>query len=195
MCSPKALLEYRGETFLDRLIRIAAAVGDPVIVVLGAHAEQIRARVKGRAQFAVNPDPERGQLSSLQIALEALPRDAEGFFFLPVDCPAVSEPTVARLAAVFARRDPAALFVIPRYRGKRGHPVFAARPIASELRALGPEGQARDVVHRHVDRTVYVDVDDAGILTDVDDPAAYRELVGQVPDLPKGGRSGTCPTS
>ena len=69
MGTPKALLDYRGETFLDRLIRVLGAVCDPVIVVLGYHAEQIRAGVNGRVQFVVNPTPTRGQLSSLQTGL------------------------------------------------------------------------------------------------------------------------------
>ena len=106
-----------------------------------------------------------------------MPPDAEGFFFIPVDCPAVSEETVRRLAAAFARRDPQTLFVIPRHGDRRGHPVFAARSIASELLALPAEAQARDVVHRYVSQTLYVDVDDPGILADIDDPAAYRELM------------------
>jgi molybdenum cofactor cytidylyltransferase len=184
MGAPKALLDYRGETFLDRLIRVVGTVAEP-LVVLGYGAEAVQAGSTLPAKFVVNPDPRRGQLSSLQTALAAAPADFEGFLFVPVDCPAVAEETVRRLAAAFARRDPATLFVIPRYdqrhgqgRGqKRGHPVFAAPPIAQEILALPPTAQARDVVHRHVPDTVYVDVDDAGILADIDDPAAYRQLI------------------
>jgi molybdenum cofactor cytidylyltransferase len=178
MGSPKALLDYRGETFLDRLIRVLGTATDPVIAVLGYHADAIRSQAGGRAHFVINPKPERGQLSSLQTGIAALPADAEGFAFMPIDCPAVREDTVRSLAAAFARRDAATLFVIPRNSQKRGHPVFATRRIADELLALPPTAQARDVVHGYVDRTQYVDVDDPGILVDVDDPAAYRRLVG-----------------
>jgi CTP:molybdopterin cytidylyltransferase MocA len=183
MGSPKALLEYRGETFLNRLIRVMGAVCDPVIVVLGYHAEAIRAQVRGRATIIVNPEPERGQLSSLQTGLAAFlslvpPAEAEGFAFIPMDCPAVREETVRALAETFRNRDAETLFVIPRLGDKRGHPVLGTRRIAEELMALPLEtGAARDVVHAHVARTRYVDVDDAGILTDVDDPAAYRRLL------------------
>ncbi len=177
MGAPKALLDYHGETFLDRLIRVLGAVTDPVIVVLGYHAEQIRAAARGRAKFAVNPAPERGQLSSLQTGLAALPPDVEGFAFIPMDCPAVREETVAALAAAFPQRDPETLFVIPRYHGKRGHPVFAARSIAEELLALPADAKASDVVHRHVPCTQYIDVADPGILTDIDDREAYRKLL------------------
>jgi molybdenum cofactor cytidylyltransferase len=177
MGTPKALLDYRGETFLDRLIRVMGMVTDPVIAVLGYHAAEIRPQLKRRAHFVVNPDPSRGQLSSLQTGLAALPRDCEGLAFMPIDCPAVREETVAALATAFPQRNPETLFVIPRYRGKRGHPVFAARSIAGELLALPADGKASDVVHRHVPRTHYVDVDDAGILTDIDDREAYRKLL------------------
>jgi molybdenum cofactor cytidylyltransferase len=180
MGAPKALLDYRGETFLDRLIRVVGTVAEP-LVVLGYGPEAVKAGSTRPAKFVVNPDPRRGQLSSLQTALAAAPGDFEGFLFVPVDCPAVAEETVRRLASAFARRDPATLFVIPRYdqgRGqKRGHPVFAAPPIAREILSLPPTAQARDVVHRHVPDTLYVDVDDAGILADIDDPAAYRQLI------------------
>jgi molybdenum cofactor cytidylyltransferase len=180
MGTPKALLDYRGETFVGRLVRVLQTKCSPVIVVLGYQADAIRPSVPGAAQIVVNPDPSRGQLSSLQTALEAFPAEASGFAFIPVDSPAVSEETVAMLASAFEVRDPSALFVIPRQHGKRGHPVFATRAIAAELLALPATTEAREVVHAHVDRTRYVDVDDSGIFADVDDPEAYRRLKEEV---------------
>lgn len=176
MGMPKALLDYRGETFVGRLVRVLGAGSPQVIVVLGYQAEEIRPRVPGTAKIVVNPDPSRGQLSSLQTALGALPAEAEGFGFIPVDCPAVEAGTVEKLARAFEERNPSTLFVIPRQSGRRGHPVLAARSVAAEFLALPPTAEARDVVHAHVDRTEYVDVDDVGIFTDVDDPEAYRQL-------------------
>ncbi|HEY7336938.1 MAG TPA: nucleotidyltransferase family protein [Bryobacteraceae bacterium] len=184
MGRPKALLSYRGEAFLNRLIRVANGAANQIIVVVGPpYAEQIRANALAGVTFLTNPEPERGQLSSLQIALAALPSDADGFFFIPVDCPAVTEVTVQELAHAFSQRDPETVFTIPRYGDKRGHPVFAARLIAAEFLDLPPAAQARDVVHRHVSQTLYVDVDDPGILADIDDPAAYRQLIETAPPI------------
>ena len=180
MGTPKALLDYRGETFVGRLVRVLETRCSTVIVVLGYHADTIRPAIPAGAQVVVNPDPSRGQLSSLQAALGAFPADASGFAFIPVDSPAVSEGTVANLADAFEMREPATLFVIPRQNGKRGHPVFATRAIAWELLALPATSEARDVVHAHVDRTQYVDVDDSGIFADVDDPESYRRLKEEV---------------
>jgi molybdenum cofactor cytidylyltransferase len=185
MGTPKALLDYRGETFLDRLIRVLGTVTDPVIVVLGHHAAQIRAGVGSHARFVINPEPDRGQLSSLQTGLAALPAEAQGVAFIPMDCPAVREETVFRLAQAFLARDPETQLVIPRCKDgtlyHRGHPVFASRTIAAEILALPVIAQARDVIHSQIPRTQYVDVDDRGILTDVDDPAAYLHLLESLP--------------
>jgi molybdenum cofactor cytidylyltransferase len=176
MGTPKALLDFRGETFLDRLIRVLGGVCDPVIVALGYHADEIRAASHGgRARFVVNPDPSRGQLSSLQTALAEVPADAEGVLFMPVDCPAAEAETVRRIADAFYSPEKP-LLVIPRYDGHRGHPVCARRELIAEFLALPPTAQAKEVVRRHTDRTLYLDILDAGVLSDIDDPEAYRLL-------------------
>jgi CTP:molybdopterin cytidylyltransferase MocA len=173
---PKALLDLRGETFVARLARVLSTVCDPVIVVLGYHAELIKPVVPPGAKVVINPAPERGQLSSLQTGLSRLPEQAEGFMFVPVDCPAAEPETVALVAAAFNNRDSKTHFVVPQYRGKHGHPVCASREIAREMLALPATAQARDVVHAHVPDTLYLDVDDPGILTDIDNLDRYKDL-------------------
>lgn len=177
MGTPKALLDFHGETFVGRLIRVLSASCSSVTVVLGYNEEAIRPHVPSIARIVINPDPARGQLSSLQSGLAALPDDVEGFAFIPVDCPAVAEETVARLTHTFASRQPTTKFFIPRMTNKRGHPVLAVRAIADEFLALAPTDEARIVVHRHVPHTEYLDVDDPGIFTDIDTPEAYRQLL------------------
>jgi CTP:molybdopterin cytidylyltransferase MocA len=177
MGSPKALLEWRGETFLGRLARIHKVCDGGVIVVVGHGAKEILAAASGLqdAKIVVNPHPELGQLSSLQCGLAALPPDAAAFLFTPVDHAPVSETTVARLLGEFeASGKPLA---IPRCRGRRGHPVLAVRSLADELLALPADSQARVVIHKHLAEAQYVDVDDPATVEDVDDLAAYARLL------------------
>lgn len=176
MGSVKALLQFEGETFVDRLVGVFERHCGEVIVVLGHHAEAIRQGMKRQARFAVNPDPERGMLSSLQSGCALLSADTDVFLFMPVDYPAVESGTVAKLLAALAN-DTKAQIAVPRYGDRRGHPVACRGALAAEFLNLPAEAQAREVVHRHVAETVYVDVDDAGILMDVDDPAAYERLL------------------
>ncbi len=179
MGTPKALLTFEGETFLDRMIRLFADVCNPAIVVLGHNQEQIRSGI-GRASqaiFTVNPDPERGMLSSLQCGLAEVPQGAEAVLFTPVDHPSLRSATIEKLAADFrAHRAPV---TIPTYQGRHGHPVCIARPPIAELLALPATSQASEVIHRYRGETVYVEVDDAGVTADVDDPEAYAELVAR----------------
>ena len=73
MGSPKALLSYREESFLDRLVGLFGGRCAPVIVVLGAASDEIRARAIRPAQFVVNAEYQRGQTSSMQCGLRAVP--------------------------------------------------------------------------------------------------------------------------
>jgi molybdenum cofactor cytidylyltransferase len=171
----KALLPLEGQTFADRLIQTFSEVCDSVILVLGHEAESVRAQLRSNPLFAVNVDYERGQLSSLQCGLRALPDAIDGYFFTPVDIPAFQPSTVKAIAAAF--QGEATPFVVPRFNGKHGHPVLVQAAVKHEFLALPLTAQARDVVHEYRDRTTYVDVDDRFIVKDVDDPSEYESLV------------------
>ncbi len=179
MGTPKALLAFRGETFLDRLIRLLSAVVSPLIVVVGYHADQIRSGIErsSEALFAVNPAPERGMLSSLQCGLALVPSHAEAVMFTPVDHPNLAAATIEQLASRFLAEH--APVTVPTHAGKHGHPVCIARPLIAELLALPADAQASDVIHRYVDQTAYLEVADSAILTDIDDQAAYAELIAR----------------
>jgi len=173
---PKALLEYRGETFLDRLIGLFAERVSPVIVVLGAYADEVRAGTTRPAAFVVNAEYQRGQTSSMQCGLRPLPSQADGVLFTLVDHPAVKAETVD---AVLGQTGGLPQKVrVPRYQGRRGHPVWFSSAVIPEFLALPAAGAARDVVHSHAAETEFLDLDDPGILADIDDLEAYRGLTG-----------------
>jgi molybdenum cofactor cytidylyltransferase len=169
---PKALLEFRGETFLDRLIGIFAAHCSPVVAVLGAEAARIRAGLRSAegALVVENPDYRLGQITSMQRGLREVPPDTSGVLFTLVDHPNVRSSTLAELI-----RERATV-AVPRYGGRRGHPLYFSRELVAEFLALGSASSARTVLERHAAEIRYVDVDDPGILDDVDDPEAYGRL-------------------
>jgi CTP:molybdopterin cytidylyltransferase MocA len=179
MGTAKALLHYAGETFLDRLVGLLARRCDPVIVVLGAGAGEIEARAVRRARFVRNADYQRGQTSSMQCGLREVPAEADGVLFTLVDHPAVAPATIDALLAPAGQGEASSrpLVRVPRYRGRRGHPVWFSRELIAEFLALPEGAAARDVVHKHAERTGFIDLDDPGIVADIDDPAAYRGLV------------------
>jgi molybdenum cofactor cytidylyltransferase len=175
MGSPKALLEFQGETFLDRLIGLFARRCSPVIAVLGARREIVRAGLRrtGEALLIDNPNFRLGQFTSMQCGLRAVPADADSVLFTLVDHPAVTPATIAALLDCCAH----APLRIPRFAGRGGHPIWISKSLMPEFLALPARSSAREVVTRHTGETAYIDVDDPGILADVDDPAAYARLL------------------
>jgi molybdenum cofactor cytidylyltransferase len=181
MGSPKALLTFQGETFLDRLIgKLQAANCAPIVVVLGHNATRIRSRVRRPgAQFTLNPDYARGMLTSLQCGLRAVPGDATHVLFTLVDHP---NPATGTLAAL--THAPDAPVAIPRYRNRKGHPVRISRIVADEILALSPNETAKDALERHLADTLFLDLEDPGVLDDIDDPAAYRDFLARAAAMP-----------
>jgi molybdenum cofactor cytidylyltransferase len=170
---PKALLPYGQETFLDTLIGLFAVRCSPVVVVLGAAADRIRTQAGRPATFVVNVDYLRGMTTSLQCGLRAVPPGTEGVLFTLVDHPAVAPATLDALLAT-----PRPLIRVPRHGGERGHPIWFSRDLIPEFLAIPDGGAANEVVHRHRSETGFLDLDDPGVIADIDDPEAYRRLTG-----------------
>lgn len=173
----KALLDYRGHTFLETIIlKLVEAGLERVIVVLGHHAEDIQRTVNLlAAEVVINRNYLSGQTSSLQTGLAVLDRTGSGpdaIVLCLVDHPAFEPATLRALIEEFDRS--ASPVIVPTYEGRRGHPVLIARPLFAPLLALAPDQGANTVIRASRYRTV--DVLDPGILVDVDDPETYRAL-------------------
>lgn len=176
MGADKALLDYHGSTFLEGLVRLFLRHVSPVVVVLGHHAEEIGASLPARLglEIAVNTNYKAGQLSSLQTGIVALPAGATGALLTLVDHPAVEDSTIAAMIErFFASEVP---LVVPRYLGRRGHPVLLSRALLDEIAGLPPTASAKQVIHAHLDAAFQLDVDDSGVLRDIDTPADYESL-------------------
>jgi molybdenum cofactor cytidylyltransferase/nicotine blue oxidoreductase len=124
---PKALVEYEGSLLVERAVRTAAAVCDPVLVVLGAQAVDVwRTADLTGATVLANKDWETGMASSLRTGLEGLrawPLGVDAALILLVDMPGMTPAALARLAEGAA---PDALAVAT-YDGARSHPVLIGR--------------------------------------------------------------------
>jgi molybdenum cofactor cytidylyltransferase len=173
----KALLTYRGRTFLETIINNLGAAGvEKITVVLGHHAETIAKAVNLAAvRVVANSEYQQGQTSSLQLGLAATAADSpEGVILCLVDHPAISVEVLATLIERFESTQ--APVLIPTHKGERGHPVVIHQTLFPELLAL-PTGEAANaVIRKYRDVTQFVEVADPGILLDVDDPGTYERL-------------------
>ena len=165
----KLLADVDGEPLLDRTIRslLDADVAE-VIVVVGTDdrallERDVNALNDARVRPVENPDPSRGMFSSIQEGVATANGDA--LLVLPGDMPFVRAETVRALIEAFRART---AIVSPRHRGKRGHPVVLPAALREEIAATPAGATLHDVIKRHADLRVDLDVDDPGILRDVD---------------------------
>ena len=176
MGRPKPLLPIGGRTFVRRILDALheGGVAEAVVVVRPRAAGVVEEI--GLAQFGrpvENPDPDRGQLSSLLAGLDAVDRPGvDAVLMTLVDVPLVRPPTIAALLA----RAPAATAPILRvaHHGRHGHPVIFTRAVFDALRAADPAVGAKAVLRTHAVEDV--EVDDPGVFADVDTPGDYERL-------------------
>ncbi len=168
----KLLAPVAGEPLLDHTIRSLLDGGvTEVIVVVGTDARgelerDVNALSDPRVRPVENPDPSRGMFSSIQAGVANANGDA--LVILPGDMPYVRPETVRAVIAKY-REQPA--IVSPRYKGKRGHPVVMPLSLRDEIAATAATKNLHDVIHHHQDERVDLDVDDPGVIRDVDTPA------------------------
>lgn len=151
MGADKLLLEVEGEPLLRRAARTALEAGlDPVIAVLGP-ASPARGALAGLACLtAVNPDPSRGQGSSLAAGIATLPAEVVAAVVVLPDMPRV---TAAMIAALVARwREGGAPLVLSEYAGTQAPPALYSRRLLGELAraaAGGGDSPGKAVVAAH----------------------------------------------
>ena len=171
----KALLEAEGQTFLARIIHSLRRGGaGPILVVVRdpQGPEGLEASAHGGIPVA-NPTPAPGPISSLQAGIQALPADAPAVLFSPVDHPLFRARTVEALIRTFRERTPP--IVVPAFRGRRGHPVLWARALFPELLSPHLPRGARTVLARYLDHRVVVDLQDPGVLADINTPDQFQK--------------------
>jgi CTP:molybdopterin cytidylyltransferase MocA len=166
---PKALVEYQGSLLVERAVRTARAVCDPVLVVLGAQAVDVwrQADLDGATVLA-NKSWETGMASSLRTGLDGLrgwPARVDAALITLVDMPGMTPEALRQVAAVAA---PNAL-AVGTYDGVRGHPVLLGRNHWAGVieSATGDEGARRYLAAHEV-----TEIDCTGLAdpTDLDVP-------------------------
>lgn len=176
MGRPKAFLPMApGGTMLGRVLGTLADAGiDPLIVVARTRFDPASAWSDSRAagvRVVVNPDPERGQLSSFVCGIDALDPAAPCALMTLVDVPLVRPASVAAL--VRAWRGAQVMLVRPVHGGRHGHPVIFGRRLLDALRRADCSEGAKPIVRAFASQGLEVPVDDPGVLVDLDTPDEY----------------------
>ena len=183
MGSPKALLDFRGQPFVVRILEALEALEVKTrVVVVGPDAPRIRPALAAHDCLIVeNSDVEGGPIASLRAALRVLHAvQPSAALAWPVDLPHVRVNTVERLLEAFRRGAPPA--VVPTFAERRGHPVLWGAGLFEELLTSDAATRhgARAVLHAHADEIAPVAVDDPAVIDDLNTPEDYERLVREL---------------
>jgi len=176
---PESLAATPSETFLSAAIGFFTPYVDIVLVVAGKNEHELAPIVYAcGASLVVNPDPTRGQFSSLQTGLrEVLNRGRDASMITLVDRPPVKQETIQILVLEFEQALTRSIWaVIPEYEGKHGHPILAGREMIEAFLRAPATATAREVEHAHQDKIAYIPVTDPHAVLNVDTPEQYAAL-------------------
>lgn len=171
------------QTLLSTAIAALKTQTDDVIVVAGRNAAELApVAADGGALMVVNPDPDRGQFSSLQTGLrEAVKRGFDAAMITPVDCPPLAAATLDLLRASFERAIAAGKWAVaPENDGRHGHPLLAGRGLIDAFLDAQVTVSAREVKHAHAEMIEYVPVAEPLISADLNTPEEYASFSGEI---------------
>jgi molybdenum cofactor cytidylyltransferase len=176
---PKAILPLGDDVFITRILKTIGKIGLPhPIIVLGRTAAEIRTQIQNwNAEFIINPNPERGQLSSIQLALSCIHPDFNAGMIWPVDQPMVSDRLVLKLVRLFLSSG--SLIAIPSYGNRLGHPTIFHRALFQEFMETSLEESPKKILLRHQQSTAVLPTEELATIQDIDTPAEYKALTGE----------------
>jgi molybdenum cofactor cytidylyltransferase len=178
----KQLLPLGDSTVLEQTIaNVRGAEVHEIVLVLGASADAICRQLplsllKG-LKVIVNQAYAEGMSSSLRAGISALDEQSEAALIVLGDQPFIRSQTMDQIVRAY-RRDHAQI-VIPSFQGRRGNPVLLDRSVFSEVMALAGDIGCRAIFDKHLEGIANVEVEDDGILLDIDDRDDYHRLRGK----------------
>lgn len=165
-------------TLLSSSIHALSDHCDLVLVLAGANADNLRPVVYAcGADLVLNPAPDRGQFSSLQVGLqEVLNRGRDSAMVTLVDRPPLQPETLSALVTAFGSRAHGTWAIVPEYHRAHGHPILIGREMIEALLRAPVTSNAREVEHAHRQRIAYIATTDPMVTTDLDTPEAYSSV-------------------
>ena len=173
MGTKKQLLPVQGLPVIVRCLESLrdSQVADVVIVVNPEGGDIVSATREFPVKVAVNELPGSDMAASVKAGMVRIDDEATGVLICLCDHPLVRTETLIAMLSVHARKPEA--IIIPVYRGRKGHPTLFPRFV---LEDFGKFTTLRDVIGHHRAMISLLDVDDEGVILDMDTPEDYLRI-------------------
>ncbi|MDI6807449.1 MAG: nucleotidyltransferase family protein [Candidatus Eisenbacteria bacterium] len=143
---------------------------DELIVVVGHMAEEVTALLgQGRWKIVINKEYEEGMGSSIRTGARYVSESSLAILVALSDLPYLTGETVRNIVVGFGKCGKGIL--APAHLGRRGHPVCFSRKYLGELRRLGGDSGARELLDEHPEDLFLLEVGTDSIYSDIDTEA------------------------
>ncbi|MCS7265135.1 MAG: nucleotidyltransferase family protein [Armatimonadetes bacterium] len=174
----KLLLPLIDSTVIERTVQnfLSVPVSD-LVVVIGVYGLAIKSRLQRfPIRFAFNLDPLSDMAESIRCGLKIInPAEIKAFLIMPADMPLVLPETIRKIIVSLLKGDKA--IALPVFQNRRGHPVvFRSNFYEKVLNFRSPQG-IRPLVHDDPSQVLLIEVEDEGVILDLDNWDDYRWLL------------------
>lgn len=191
MGKPKALLDWFGQPLvLAQTHSLLEGGTDHVIVVTGAHHDEITDAVIHQSNITItnNPNWSQGKTTSIKTGLKNLTSDCQTIIILAVDQP---RPAWVVDRALQSHLESNRLVTSPRYSGHGGHPLLFDASLLIELSNISEKREGlREVMKRHDQDMNRVYFENPIVRFDLNTPEDYETALTTYPSLSENPNSG-----
>ena len=177
MGQPQPLLPLGNKTVIrhcfDNLV--AAGIKNVVLVICRGGSEILDSMKDLPVQIVFNENPESEMAESVRIGLRTLTDSSAGVLVHLSDHPLVSAGTLKSIVQYYLETPDK--IIIPLYKGKKGHPSLFPKPVTDEV-FVGLN--LRDIINKDSSRIRFLDVDDEGVILDMDTKEDYERILKKI---------------
>ena len=168
-------LHIGDETVISRLVGSFRSAGiSDIVVVSGHNRQELLSLINGlEVTESYNEKYPEGMFTSIQAGVQKTDKALRGFFLIPVDCPLLEAETIDLLVSNI--RDDSS-FVVPCYRGKKGHPLYIPVKYRDEILSHDGTNGLKGITDKYDDQMIRIETGRESTVMDMDTPAAYEEL-------------------
>ena len=176
----KLLLSFKGKPLIAHAVdTLLASAVNPIVIVLGHEADQVRAAVgERRVIFVENREYREGLGSSIRTGLAAIPVSTDAIMIYLPDQPLLEPGDVNFLIRAFVEAGKTnKSIVVPLFRGQRGNPVIIDSSYQTSILAMAGETGCRRVIKQNPDQVLTVEMETDHVVRDVDTADEYQRLL------------------
>ena len=176
--SPKQLIEFEGQTLIERITETALSISGEVLIVLGGNSELILPKLErfnNVISTIYNPDWKEGMGTSIRIGVEKLAENSDLIIILLSDQPFISKVLLQNMLQIYAKTQNPIVSCV--YSNTLGVPILFDKSVFPELLKLNGDKGAKSFLHLYKDRISTIDfpegIVDIDTLEDVENLKRY----------------------